>query len=108
MVVPKASGCGVVAEGVYSLICVEIGTAPDAKPVEEWMESVSTYRAKRYLRGYFANLPRLEYGRCDKCHPLPGDEVVGFREHDGNITLHKRDCPMAIRQASRDIHIAQT
>jgi GTP pyrophosphokinase len=81
--------------------CVEIGTAPDAKPVEEWMESVSTYRAKRYLRGYFANLPRLEYGRCDKCHPLPGDEVVGFRDHDGNITLHKRDCPMAIRQASQ-------
>ena len=36
------------------------------------MESVSTYRAKRYLRGYFANLPRLAYGRCDKCHPLPG------------------------------------
>ena len=81
--------------------CVEIGTAPDAKPVEEWMESVSTYRAKRYLRGYFANLPRLEYGRCDKCHPLPGDEVVGFRGHDGSITLHKRDCPMAIRQASQ-------
>ena len=81
--------------------CVEIGTSPDAKPVEEWMESVSTYRAKRYLRGYFANLPRLEYGRCDKCHPLPGDEVVGFREHDGNITLHKRDCPTAIRQASQ-------
>lgn len=81
--------------------CVEIGTSPNAKPVEEWMEAVSTYRAKRFLRGYFANLPRLEYGRCSKCHPLPGDEVVGFRDHDGNITLHKRDCPMAIRQASQ-------
>ena len=81
--------------------CVEIGTASDAHPSEEWMECVSTYRAKRYLRGYFANLPRLEYGRCDKCNPLPGDEVVGFRDHDGNITLHKRDCPTAIRQASQ-------
>ena len=81
--------------------CVEIGTADDAKPEEEWMECVSTYRAKRYLRGYFATLPRLEYDRCDNCHPLPGDEVVGFRTPDGRIVLHKRDCPVAIRLASQ-------
>ena len=81
--------------------CVEIGTADDAKPEQEWMEYVSTYRAKRYLRSYFANLPRLEYERCTQCHPLPGDEVVGFKDNDGNITLHKRDCPAAIRQASQ-------
>ena len=81
--------------------CVEIGTADDAKPEQEWMEYVSTYRAKRYLRGYFATLPRLEYERCEQCHPLPGDEVVGFKDSEGNITLHKRDCPAAIRQASQ-------
>ena len=44
--------------------CVEIGTADDAKPEPDWLEHVSTYRAKRYLRGYFANLPRLEHERC--------------------------------------------
>ena len=60
--------------------CVEIGTAEDAKPELEWMEHVSTYRAKRYLRGYFANQPRLEYERCNHCNPLPGDEVVGFKD----------------------------
>ena len=81
--------------------CVEIGTADDAKPEQEWMEYVSTYRAKRYLRGYFATLPRLEYERCEQCHPLPGDEIVGFKDSEGNITLHKRDCPAAIRQASQ-------
>lgn len=81
--------------------CVEIGTADDARPEEEWMGHVSTYRAKRYLRGYFANLPRLEYERCDHCRPLPGDEVVGFRDHEGHIVLHKRDCTTAIRLASQ-------
>ena len=81
--------------------CVEIGTADDAKPELEWMEHVSTYRAKRYLRGYFANLPRLEYERCERCNPLPGDEVIGFRDANGSITLHKRDCPVAIRLASQ-------
>ncbi len=81
--------------------CVEIGTADDAKPEPEWMAHVSTYRAKRFLRGYFANLPRLEYERCPHCNPLPGDEVVGFKDADGHITLHKRDCSAAIRLASQ-------
>ena len=81
--------------------CVEIGTAEDAKPEPDWMEHVSTYRAKRYLRGYFANMPRLEYERCERCHPLPGDEVIGFKAQNGEITLHKRDCPHAIRLASQ-------
>jgi GTP pyrophosphokinase len=81
--------------------CVEIGTADDAKPEPEWMDHVSTYRAKRFLRGYFANLPRLEYERCPYCNPLPGDEVVGFKDADGHITLHKRDCSAAIRLASQ-------
>ena len=81
--------------------CVEIGTADDAKPEIEWMGHVSTYRAKRYLRSYFANLPRLEYERCTHCLPLPGDEVVGFKDADGSIVLHKRDCSAAIRLASQ-------
>ena len=81
--------------------CVEIGTADDAKPEPEWMEHVSTYRAKRYLRSYFANLPTLEYERCEHCHPLPGDEVIGFRTNDGHTVLHKRDCGTAIRLASQ-------
>ena len=81
--------------------CVEVGTADDAKPELDWMEHVSTYRAKRYLRGYFANMPRLEYERCERCHPLPGDEVIGFKAPNGEITLHKRDCPHAIRLASQ-------
>ncbi len=81
--------------------CVEIGTAEDAIPSPEWVNHVSTYRAKRYLRSYFANMPRLEYDRCEHCNPLPGDEVVGFERNDGRVVLHKRDCATAIRLASQ-------
>ena len=81
--------------------CVEIGTADDAKPQRVWMEHATTYRAKRFLRNYFANMPRLEYELCDKCHPLPGDDVVGFRAADNSVTLHKRNCPNAIRLAAQ-------
>ena len=81
---------------------VEIGTAEDAKPDPEWLNHVSTFRAKRYLRSYFANLPRLEYDRCPLCHPLPGDEVIGYKGEDGKICLHKRDCSDVIRLASEN------
>ena len=81
---------------------VEIGTSEDAKPDPEWINHVSTFRAKRYLRGYFANLPRLEYDRCPICHPLPEDEVIGYKSDDEKICLHKRDCPEVIRLASEN------
>jgi GTP pyrophosphokinase len=46
-------------------------------------------------------MPRLEYERCERCHPLPGDEVIGFKAPNGEVTLHKRDCHLAIRLASQ-------
>lgn len=33
--------------------------------------------------------------------PIPGEEVIGFREADGSVTLHKRDCHLAVRLASQ-------
>ena len=79
---------------------VEIGTAEDAKPDREWLNHVSTFRAKRYLRSYFANLPRLPYERCEICQPLPEDEVIGYINDNDVKVLHKRDCPEVIRLAS--------
>ena len=77
--------------------CVEIGTADDAMPEADWLGHVLTYKAKRSLGSF---RPVMEYKRCTCCHPLPGDEVIGFKGADGKITLHKRNCPSAIRQAS--------
>jgi GTP pyrophosphokinase len=41
------------------------------------------------------------YRFCTHCHPIPGEEVVGFKEADGSITVHKRNCPVAIGLASQ-------
>lgn len=81
--------------------CVEIGTAEDAEPEAEWQNHVLTYKAKRSLGCFFIDRPKIEYKRCSCCHPLPGDEVVGFKNTEGQITLHKRNCLTAIRQASK-------
>ena len=81
--------------------CVEIGTAEDAVPEADWQNHVLTYKAKRSLGSFFTDRPKMEYKRCSCCHPLPGDEVVGFKNTEGQITLHMRNCLTAIRQASK-------
>lgn len=80
---------------------VEIFTDPDSHPNPDWLDSVVTYKAKKAIAAYMASLPKPVYNRCDACMPIPGEEVIGFREPDGSITLHKRDCPLAIRLASQ-------
>ena len=34
---------------------------------------------------------------CDCCHPIPGDDVLGFIGDDGHIIIHKRQCEVAKR-----------
>ena len=32
---------------------------------------------------------------ADCCHPIPGDDVLGYYDDDKHITIHKRNCPVA-------------
>ena len=82
--------------------CVEIGAKESISPNPDWLEHVSTYKAYRFLRSYFSKLPVPKYKLCPNCSPIPGEEVVGFKSSDGEVTLHRRDCNAAIRQASQD------
>ena len=81
--------------------CVEIGTDENSRPDTDWIDYVLTYKAKRHLRSYLSTVSSIQYKRCPHCHPLPEDEVIGFKGTDGGITLHKRNCPTAIRIASQ-------
>lgn len=81
--------------------CVEIGTDENSCPDSDWIDHVLTYKAKRHLRSYLSTVCDIEHQRCPDCHPLPGDEVIGFKADDGKVTLHKRNCPTAIRMASQ-------
>ena len=80
---------------------MEIGTDENSHPGADWIDYVRTNNAKRHLRSYISSVLNNEYKRCQHCHPLPGDEVIGFKANDGSITLHKRNCPTAIRIASQ-------
>lgn len=37
-----------------------------------------------------------DYILSDCCHPIPGDEVLGYLNEDGKMYIHKIDCPEAI------------
>lgn len=80
---------------------VEIYTSDDARPDPSWLNSVVTYKAKRFLRNYIARLPKVPYRLCAHCKPMPGEEVIGFRLPFNEIEIHKRDCPKAIGEASK-------
>lgn len=81
--------------------CVEIGADDSIEPKPDWQDYVLTYKAKRFLRNYKASLPQPAYCRCKQCNPIPGDEVIGFRERDNSVTLHKRNCDIVIRLATQ-------
>lgn len=43
----------------------------------------------------------LHFIISDCCRPIPGDPVVGFKNPDGTITVHKKTCPAAGEMASK-------
>lgn len=81
--------------------CVEIGTDPESWPKEDWRGAAKSYRALRFINMYLDRLPKPPYNRCPLCHPIPGEEVIGFTEKDNSVTIHRRDCQEAISQASQ-------
>ncbi len=81
--------------------CVEIITDESIRPEREWMGAVTTYKAKKHIRDYVRRLPESRYTLCPRCHPLPeSPELIGFVDGQGRITVHNRNCPDAIRNAS--------
>ena len=80
--------------------CVEIGTSEDVVAKPEWLSYAKTYKARRRLHDLLRNSADEGVKLCTECTPLPGEEVIGFKDADGVITVHSRHCPVAIKLAS--------
>ena len=39
---------------------------------------------------------------ADCCRPIPGDDVLGYLADDGNVYIHKRQCPVATKLKTSD------
>ena len=80
---------------------VEIGTSPNVYPGDDWPQYAKSYKALKHIHLYLDRKPRPQYLRCPHCNPIPGEEVIGFKDEKGIISVHRRDCPEAIGLASR-------
>lgn len=80
---------------------VEIFTDPDSHPEEDWLDYAVSYKARRAINNYLSKLKQPPYERCKHCHPIPGEEVIGFRLPFRKVEVHKRDCSVAIKMASQ-------
>ena len=82
--------------------CVEIGTSEDVVAKPEWLSYAKTYKARRRLHDVLRSSADEGVKLCPECTPLPGEEVIGFKDADGVITVHSRHCPVAIKMASEN------
>ena len=41
-----------------------------------------------------------EYLMAPCCHPIPGDDVLGYINENNQVIIHKRQCPIAIKLKS--------
>lgn len=46
------------------------------------------------------NIKRFIIADC--CHPIPGDDVLGYLDENNNIVIHKRQCPIAAKLKTSD------
>ena len=45
-------------------------------------------------------LPKCIIAEC--CHPIPGDDVLGYLDDEGRVYIHKRQCPVADKLKTSD------
>jgi GTP pyrophosphokinase len=43
---------------------------------------------------------QTKYIMAECCHPIPGDDVLGYTDDDDQIIIHKRQCPVAAKLKS--------
>ena len=77
------------------------GSNKDNKePVEEKApQEKEKINTKQILKLTEENIQK-NYIMAECCHPIPGDDVLGYLDENDRITIHKRQCPVAARLKS--------
>ena len=66
----------------------------DKKKEEKEVEKYDNIDRKKAINLTDDNL-NSSYIIADCCHPIPGDDVLGYYDEDKHIVIHKRSCPHA-------------
>jgi guanosine-3',5'-bis(diphosphate) 3'-pyrophosphohydrolase len=74
-------------------------SSKNKKPAEKKAEKDS-YSGSHYMIRENLDDTESEFSIAKCCNPIPGDDVIGYKNQDGSIVIHKIKCPKAIRLMS--------
>ena len=82
------------------MLMTELGEKPDAVllSMERFNEEAQQYRQIIALDG--SEKSSVKYSPC--CHPLPGDEIIGYLGRGEGLIVHTADCTVAKRLRAKD------
>ena len=76
------------------------GNKDNKEPIEEKpLQEKEKINTKQILKLSEENIQK-NYIMADCCHPIPGDDVLGYIDEQNRIIIHKRQCPVAARLKS--------
>ena len=89
----------VIAKQLATLM-TEMGERPDAvlMSMERYSQDEQHYKPTIALDG--SEKSSVKYASC--CHPLPGDQIVGYLGRGEGLIVHTADCNVAKRLKTRD------
>ena len=76
------------------------GNKDNKEPIEEKpLQEKEKINTKQILKLTEENIQK-NYIMAECCHPIPGDDVLGYMDENDRIIIHKRHCPGAARLKS--------
>ena len=69
------------------------GKAKQADEQPDYFIVPEKFNRKKPIYINDTNISQYRFRRC--CHPIPGDDILGFIDTKKRIEIHKRDCPVA-------------
>ncbi len=67
----------------------------DSKEQQEFFVVPDNFNRKKPIFINDENINQYKFKHC--CHPIPGDDVLGFIDGKRQIEIHKRNCPVAAK-----------
>ena len=76
-----------------------LGNSNKEKPEEKEPQEKEKINPKEILKLTEESLQK-KYIMAECCHPIPGDDVLGYVDENDRIIIHKRQCPVAAKLKS--------
>ena len=80
-------------------LTLSFGNSNKEKPEEKEPQEKEKINPKEILKLTEESLQK-KYIMAECCHPIPGDDVLGYVDENDRIIIHKRQCPVAAKLKS--------